>query len=100
MGFVGNYAPCGLSPQTDGMPVIRKKDPCMSAAAPLPSVSLYSREQRAKRACSHVHLATAARVFYLFSLSLITSVKEEASPAIPCISEGIMIFVDLPSAAF
>ena len=25
MGFVGNYAPCGLSPQTDGMPVIRKK---------------------------------------------------------------------------
>ena len=21
-GFVGNYAPCGLSPQTDGMPVI------------------------------------------------------------------------------
>ena len=26
MGFVGNYAPCGLSPQTDGMPVILKKD--------------------------------------------------------------------------
>ena len=25
MGFVGNYAPCGLSPQTDGMPVIRMK---------------------------------------------------------------------------
>ena len=25
MGFVGNYAPCGLSPQTDGMPVIHKK---------------------------------------------------------------------------
>ena len=25
MGFVGNYAPCGLSPQTDGMPVIRTK---------------------------------------------------------------------------
>ena len=24
MRFVGNYAPCGLSPQTDGMPVIRK----------------------------------------------------------------------------
>ena len=24
MGFVGNYAPCGLSPQTDGMPVILK----------------------------------------------------------------------------
>ena len=24
MGFVGNYAPCGLSPQTDGMPVIPK----------------------------------------------------------------------------
>ena len=22
IGFVGNYAPCGLSPQTDGMPVI------------------------------------------------------------------------------
>ena len=26
MGFVGNYAPCGLSPQTDGMPVIPKKE--------------------------------------------------------------------------
>ena len=25
MGFVGNYAPCGLSPQTDGMPVILKQ---------------------------------------------------------------------------
>ena len=24
MGFVGNYAPCGLSPQTDSMPVIHK----------------------------------------------------------------------------
>ena len=23
--FVGNYAPCGLSPQIDGMPVIPKK---------------------------------------------------------------------------
>ena len=27
MGFVGNYAPCGLSPQTDGMPVIQKELP-------------------------------------------------------------------------
>ena len=26
MGFVGNYAPWGLSPQTDGMPVIPKKE--------------------------------------------------------------------------
>ena len=26
LGFVGNYAPCGLSPQTDGMPVIPKKE--------------------------------------------------------------------------
>ena len=25
MGFVGNYVPRGLSPQTDGMPVILKK---------------------------------------------------------------------------
>ena len=25
MGFVGNYAPWGLSPQTDGMPVIPEK---------------------------------------------------------------------------
>ncbi|MDO9592658.1 MAG: hypothetical protein Q7I98_05625, partial [Erysipelotrichaceae bacterium] len=25
LGFVGNYAPCGLSPQIDGMPVIQKK---------------------------------------------------------------------------
>ena len=26
LGFVGNYAPCGLSPQTDGLPVILKND--------------------------------------------------------------------------
>ena len=26
MGFVGNYAPCGLSPQIDGMPVIHVND--------------------------------------------------------------------------
>ncbi|MCI6854474.1 MAG: hypothetical protein MR908_04015, partial [Firmicutes bacterium] len=25
IGFVGNYAPCGLSPQTNGMPVIQQK---------------------------------------------------------------------------
>jgi hypothetical protein len=25
MRFVGNYALCGLSPQTDGMPVIQRK---------------------------------------------------------------------------
>ena len=24
MGFVGNYAPCGLAPQIDDMPVIPK----------------------------------------------------------------------------
>ena len=30
MGFVGNYAPCGLSPQTDGMPVILKKQETVS----------------------------------------------------------------------
>ena len=24
IGFVGNYAPCGLSPQTNGMPVIQQ----------------------------------------------------------------------------
>ena len=27
MGFVGNYAPCGLSPQMYDMPVILKKSP-------------------------------------------------------------------------
>ena len=25
MGFVGNYVPCGLSPQTDGMPLIQNQ---------------------------------------------------------------------------
>ena len=33
IGFVGNYAPCGLSPQTDGMPVIQKKTAAESSAA-------------------------------------------------------------------
>jgi hypothetical protein len=28
LGFVGNYAPCGLSPQIDGMPVILKSSIC------------------------------------------------------------------------
>ena len=28
LGFVGNYAPCGLSPQTDGMSVIQQKASC------------------------------------------------------------------------
>ena len=32
MGFVGNYAPRGLSPQTDGMPVIPKKAASLQAA--------------------------------------------------------------------
>ena len=35
MGFVGNYAPCGLSPQTDGMPVILKKGTRITASASL-----------------------------------------------------------------
>ena len=34
MGFVVGYAPCGLSPQTDGMPVIPENG--AAAAAPLP----------------------------------------------------------------
>ena len=34
MGFVGNYAPCGLSPQSDDMPVIHKKA-CILAATGL-----------------------------------------------------------------
>ncbi len=35
LGFVGNYAPCGLSPQIDGMPVILK----IAGAVPRPSKS-------------------------------------------------------------
>ena len=30
IGFVGNYAPCGLSPQTNGMPVIQQKNETLS----------------------------------------------------------------------
>jgi len=34
LGFVGNYALCGFSPQIDGMPVIHKKaDPEYSESA-------------------------------------------------------------------
>ena len=33
MGFVGNYAPCGLSPQTDGMPVIHNTQRTVSLSA-------------------------------------------------------------------
>ena len=40
MGFVGNYAPCGLSPQTDGMPVILKK--ALGESLPQGSLFLFS----------------------------------------------------------
>ena len=33
MDFVSNYASCGLSPQTDGMPVIPKKPATVLSAA-------------------------------------------------------------------
>jgi hypothetical protein len=32
MGFVVGYAPCGLSPQTDGMPVIHKRGALTNAS--------------------------------------------------------------------
>ncbi len=35
MGFVGNYAPGGLSPQMYGMPVIQMKKPRLSSEAEL-----------------------------------------------------------------
>ena len=35
MGFVGNYAPCGLPPQTGGMPVIPKNFRPLSAGGSL-----------------------------------------------------------------
>ena len=41
MGFVGNYAPCGLSPQTDGMPVIPREAQLAGpnrTANPLPEI--------------------------------------------------------------
>lgn len=34
---VGNYAPCGLSPQTDGMPVILKKESNMKISHYFPN---------------------------------------------------------------
>lgn len=42
MGFVGNYAPCGLPPQTGGMPVIPKKEPDLRLA---PYVIIISSER-------------------------------------------------------
>ena len=55
MGFVGNYAPCGLPPQTGGMPVIPKKEPGLLPAlknriSPSPSegtaVKLQQRQEK------------------------------------------------------
>ena len=34
LGFVGNYASCGLTPQTDGMPIILKKGTCGCSQVP------------------------------------------------------------------
>lgn len=42
MGFVGNYAPCGLSPQTDGMPVIHGKGAGTISFVPAPSNNIIS----------------------------------------------------------
>ena len=48
MGFVGNYAPRGLSPQTDGMPVIQKQAPphtrCLLLFLCLPLAPAFIRE--------------------------------------------------------
>ena len=39
MEFVGNYASCGLSPQTDGMPVIQKKETASGRIIPQPEAA-------------------------------------------------------------
>ena len=39
MEFVGNYTPCGLSPQTDGMPVMQKKTPDLTWREPFINLS-------------------------------------------------------------
>ena len=44
MGFVGNYAPCGLSPQMYDMPVILKKSGHHARSSHL--LSEYASEQR------------------------------------------------------
>ena len=50
MGFVGNYAPCGLSPQTDGMPVILKKErQQLSKADPKPVKTVFLSGRRPVR---------------------------------------------------
>ena len=48
MRFVGNYALCGLSPQTDGMPVILRKKPAVSCRSEYPfQLSLLLEKQSA-----------------------------------------------------
>ena len=74
MGFVGNYAPCGLSPQTDGMPVIRevrqKKLPAIKALSTV-HIGAYEHLKYAYKAlfdyaASHnLRLLTPSREIYI-----------------------------------
>ena len=55
MGFVGNYAPYGLSPQTDGMPVIPEKAGaccCRHRLISMDSAFLSGNFSAAKRTCA------------------------------------------------
>ena len=58
MGFVGNYAPCGLSPQTDGMPVIHNKSRHLKqVTASLKSNILLCLESKGFEFLSAIHLS-------------------------------------------
>ena len=65
MGFVGNYAPHGLSPQIDGMPVIPQKGKTLSA---LPSL-LHGIDYTPKPFCSLTH-------FFILGLENVEPVEE------------------------
>ncbi len=63
MGFVGNYAPRGLSPQTDGMPVIHKKRPILCM------VLLSAMDQAGVEPASKPALGILLRAYSVFILT-------------------------------
>ena len=59
MGFVVGYAPCGLSPQIDGMPVIPKKELLLKRNSSKPR--------------SESDFSSSLRIYFLFFLFLLST---------------------------
>ena len=74
LGFVGNYAPRGLSPQIDGMPVAPRK----SCTGPVQLFSVFG-------------------LFFCFRIILLLSLLQRQAPQIPLLPRGASLRSKRPS---